>query len=312
MNIIAVIVILLLIGTTFYFYKQSKIQVEYNANIIKNNEKALELHEHLTNLNDALAKENIQLEADNKILHSEHESYQIALAAKTEVAKNAFEQYCETLSKKYDEIEKEYDENTLLCIKAYEQLHQQYLEQKQKESDELEKIHQTRKAAMEALLREEEIKEQLDFYRLKPSEKDINDIAILNSIKTQLNTPRILSMLIWSNFFQKDMTALCNRVLGTSQVSGIYKITNQTNNKCYIGQSVDVGKRWKDHAKCGLGIDTPAGNKLYKAMQTDGIWNFSWELLEACPREELDKEERYFIEIYQSESFGYNSTKGNK
>ena len=31
------------------------------------------------------------------------------------------------------------------------------------------------------------------------------------------------------------------------------------------------GDRWKQHAKCGLGIDTPAANKLYKAMQEDGI-----------------------------------------
>ena len=47
-------------------------------------------------------------------------------------------------------------------------------------------------------------------------------------------------------------------------------------------------------------------------MQEEGIWNFSWELLEECPREQLNEKERYYIELYQSESFGYNSTKGNK
>ena len=119
-------------------------------------------------------------------------------------------------------------------------------------------------------------------------------------------------MLIWSTYFQKDMTALCNRILGTDTVTGIYKITNQENGKCYIGQSVDVSKRWKDHAKCGLGIDTPQGNKLYKDMQEVGIWNFSWELLEQCPREQLNEKEKYYIDLYQSQDFGYNSTKGNK
>ena len=28
---------------------------------------------------------------------------------------------------------------------------------------------------------------------------------------------------------------------------GIYKITNKINNKCYIGQSVNVERRWHEH-----------------------------------------------------------------
>ena len=35
------------------------------------------------------------------------------------------------------------------------------------------------------------------------------------------------------------------------------------------------------------------------------------ELLEKCPREELDKKEKEYIAIYESDKFGYNSTKGN-
>ena len=119
-------------------------------------------------------------------------------------------------------------------------------------------------------------------------------------------------MLIWSTYWQKPMTALCNNVLGTSIVTGIYKITNQETGECYIGQAADVAKRWKDHAKCGLGIDTPAGNKLYKAMQEYGIWNFSWELLEQCERVDLDEKERYYIQLYKSYEFGYNSQRGNQ
>lgn len=47
-------------------------------------------------------------------------------------------------------------------------------------------------------------------------------------------------------------------------------------------------------------------------MRTDGIENFSFELLLECPREELDKQEKYFIELYESNVLGYNSTAGNK
>ena len=79
---------------------------------------------------------------------------------------------------------------------------------------------------------------------------------------------------------------------------------------CYIGQSVDLARRWKDHAKCGLGIDTPQNNKLYQAMIQDGLWNFSFEILEECPTNELNQKERYYIQLYKSYEFGYNSNKG--
>jgi len=50
------------------------------------------------------------------------------------------------------------------------------------------------------------------------------------------------------------MTALCDRVLGKKVICGIYKITNLLTNECYIGQSVNISDRWKQHCKCGLGI----------------------------------------------------------
>jgi group I intron endonuclease len=106
------------------------------------------------------------------------------------------------------------------------------------------------------------------------------------------------------------MTSLCNNILGKSIKVGIYKITNQLNSMVYIGQAVDIATRWKNHAKCGLGIDTPANNKLYKAMIEDGIWNFSWELLEECPKEVLNEKEKYYIGLYDSYAFGYNSNAG--
>ena len=90
------------------------------------------------------------------------------------------------------------------------------------------------------------------------------------------------------------------------------KITNQKTKECYIGQAVDLASRFKDHAKCGLGIDTPPGNKLYKAMQEYGIWNFSWEVLECCSKDQLDEKEKYYIELYQAKDYGYNKTAGNK
>ena len=81
---------------------------------------------------------------------------------------------------------------------------------------------------------------------------------------------------------------------------------------CYIGQAKDIDDRWKEHMKCGLGIDTPVGNKLYQAMKEIGPENFTFELLEACPIEQLDEKEKFYIELYQAKDYGYNSTQGNK
>ena len=77
----------------------------------------------------------------------------------------------------------------------------------------------------------------------------------------------------------KPTTDLCNRVLGSGSVCGIYKITNKQTGDIYIGQSVNVADRWKQHVKCGLGIDASATNKLYNNMQRHGVWNFTFEIL---------------------------------
>jgi group I intron endonuclease len=99
------------------------------------------------------------------------------------------------------------------------------------------------------------------------------------------------------------MTQLCNNVVGPNQKTGIYKITNQLTKMCYIGQAVDISTRFKSHAKCGLGIDAPASNKLYNAMQKDGLENFSFEVLEECIGTQLNEKEKFYIELYQSDKY---------
>jgi len=45
-------------------------------------------------------------------------------------------------------------------------------------------------------------------------------------------------------------------------------------------------------------------------MQEDGLENFSFELLEECSRAELNEKEKWYISLYQSDQFGYNSNSG--
>ena len=87
---------------------------------------------------------------------------------------------------------------------------------------------------------------------------------------------------------------------------GIYLITNKLNNKCYVGQSVDIARRWRQHREAASRGETP----LYKAIQKYGIENFEFSILEECLKEELDCKEIQYIERYNSYFEGYNQTKG--
>ena len=214
---------------------------------------------------------------------------------------NAFTKYVEELNRYYECVEEDFDKS-LENIKKVLEEHQ----------EELEQIKRTYAAAREAQIRDEEIANQADFYSLHLTESEKATIYLIEDLKPRLPEPRVLCMLIWTTFFQKQTTALCNNVLGINTVCGIYKITNKSNGLCYIGQSTDCAKRWKEHVKCGLGIDTPAQNKLYKAMLKDGVTNFTFELLEQCDRQLLNEKERFYINLYQAYEFGYNSTTGNK
>lgn len=89
---------------------------------------------------------------------------------------------------------------------------------------------------------------------------------------------------------------------------GIYKITNQINNKSYIGQSIDIKRRWRDHKSKWVNQDYP----LQKAFKKYGIENFSFEVLEECKIEELNEKEIYYINKFNSYNNGYNATTGGQ
>lgn len=185
-------------------------------------------------------------------------------------------------------------------------------QQKEQIQNELNKLKASLSAGVEARLREQQKKDKINFYKLSINDADLADVKMLENLKTSFHKPVVLSKLIWTQYFQKQMTELCDRVLGKKTVCGIYKITNLLTEQCYIGQSVNISDRWKQHCKCGLGIEASATNVLYNSMQKDGVWNFSFELLEECPRNLLNEKERFWIEMYQSDKFGLNTMKGNK
>lgn len=145
-----------------------------------------------------------------------------------------------------------------------------------------------------------------DFYRLQLSSEDIDEITKLRSVEKYLRSAEPLNKVIWKVYYEKPYNDLVGRVIGATKKMGIYKITNLKNNMCYVGQSVDIAERWKQHIKRGVGADTPTRNKLYPAMLADGVENFTFELLEECPANQLNEREDYWQEVYHARDFGYS------
>ena len=312
MFLIELILILISIILLFVVYNKAKSVHEINTKVDKKNE---EIEKRNKELEQKKASYLNEIDVCQQNLLNIQEAMRSTEMSAEQFYKNiqqSYNNYEYSLEKDYQEKEEEYDILVKELYKSYDNEQDRILDQIKWEQSKLENIRSTRAAAIQAQIKEREIKDQLSFYCLQPTENELDDIKALERVKPNLHQPRILCMLIWSTYFQKPMTALCNNVLGTAVVCGIYKITNQETGECYIGQAVDIAKRWKDHAKCGLGIDTPANNKLYKAIQEYGIWNFSWELLEKCSKEQLNEKEYFYIDLYDSKNYGYNSSSGIK
>src|SRR5690625_5061264 len=84
--------------------------------------------------------------------------------------------------------------------------------------------------------------------------------------------------------------------------SGIYRIENRTNGKCYIGSSNDLARRLKEH-RYELRSGTHGNVYLQRSWDKHGESAFSFVVIAKCPVEDLLSMEQSFID---SESPAYN------
>lgn len=259
------------------------------------------------------------IEQINEKLKRNSETY-IELIEKNE---NSYNNILEQLREKKEELEQLTDSVNLATIN-YSNLDKEYEQKKEELENEcaalaqkqsglesnIKDISQKLAAAKAAQLREKEIEEKEEFYKLTISEQDLADVKRLLELRFSFRNTNLMSKLVWSEYFLKITNQLCTRILKDKTVIGIYKITNLVTKQSYIGQSVDIASRWKQHIKCGLGIDASHTNMLYNSMQKYGVWNFAFELIEQCSKEQLNEREKFYISLYQTDKFGYNMTQG--
>lgn len=90
-------------------------------------------------------------------------------------------------------------------------------------------------------------------------------------------------------------------------VSGVYRILNTKNNKCYIGQSLDIERRLDQHYRA---LNSLSHRHHSEDFQKDwdkyGENAFKAEILELCPESKLEEREKYWIAFYNSGEDGYN------
>ena len=150
---------------------------------------------------------------------------------------------------------------------------------------------------------------ELDFHRITFTAQEHTDIELLLEVEKRLHNKDVLRKLIYKTYVEESMNEMFSR-LGITTEPGIYKIENIKDKRVYIGQSTNVRNRLREQIKSALGISTIANQAVHQAMAEEGLENFTFYLIDDCDRNILNEREKYWIDFYKSNEWGYNRTRG--
>ena len=165
--------------------------------------------------------------------------------------------------------------------------------------------------SIERTLRQYDAEQQAKlFYTIQLPEEYHEDIEfLLTTVAAKIQHPDIISKLVWQEYVKPNLDDTFKRIEIKSE-PGIYKLTSLQNGKCYIGKSTDVKKRIADHFKSTIGIKSIADQAVHHAILKEGFWNWQIEVITYCDKEKLSELEKYYIEFFKGQEFGYNKTGG--
>lgn len=334
MIIIAIVIILSCLLALLYWYlsREAKRRLQELKDSIESKENEIkELNEQYENLSanrdkvyaDLREQQSKSFSLENKInnLTGSYEILSNGVKEKEEAINSLNELYKNQLKARKENIEEEAEvfkkqtyDNMLKevedCRISIEEKKKKIQEEYEAEKENFERILKEYKDKQDSIIKlnkeREELKENSKFYQLHITEDDLSDIKALNSIRHLLRNPEVLNKLIYKAYYEKPYTDLAGRVIGQKTITGIYKLTNTLNEKVYIGQAVDIKERWRQHLKRAVGAEPMTTNKLYPAMQEDGPYNFTWQVVEECTKDQLTEREKYWINYYEGQGYGYN------
>ena len=298
--ILSGLVILALIGYVLYL-RNNRLQV-----VLINKERQEEnkrIEQDIALKQRELAKVKEDIVSHNEIVNSLNDTA-------NKLRESAEQRAEESAKAQFEKKSKELDET----YQAKEKYHlaelQQITNQISHQQDKLHELEAKQLSYIQAQQRQEAIAADQDYYRLAIDEIDISDIELLRELQKRFFKKEAIDKLIWETYYKPSYDTLMARLFSkTAKVCGIYKITDLTTGQAYIGQSVDIKERFRQHIKSSLAYG-PATNKLYQTMQKSGQYNFIFEVLEEVPRASLNERETYWIDFYKTKDYGLNSTRG--
>ena len=294
-----------------------------NQKIASENEKLNQKYINLTASIASAETEVSALEKQKKSLNQDIENINSQAASAAEaIYENSYNLMQEKLSQsaelagqKYQQAEQEYQKEYLSTLAETSQEFSDQITNYQLQINEYENVivdlQDKINAAIEAEKRKILDDDKKQYYQIIIPEEDKEDIQLLKEVIKKLNKdPEPVNKIIWELYYKKPTLDLLGRITptGTNHI-GIYKITNLKTNKCYIGQSLNLRNRIRDHIKAGLGISS-SNNRFYSEMKNKGPESFSYEILEECDKNKLNERERFWIDFYSSQNWGYNVMKG--
>ena len=93
---------------------------------------------------------------------------------------------------------------------------------------------------------------------------------------------------------------------------GIYYIKNTINNKYYVGQSINIHKRWREERRALNGEVDAWNTHLQNAWKKYGANNFEFRIIEECDQVLLNEREIFWIKQLHAFTNGYNLTSGGR
>ena len=277
-----------------HLIKENRIQLETEVKRLKEENNKL-----LLKKNSTVEQINTLKSSMSAIEKQAQEAADLFYTSKMEVAQ-------ENLARSLEAEAQKYQDNVAAFEVQYQETVAGLMEQYKALEGNVAVMRATNDAAVAAAKRAVEMKNQQDYYRIQLSAADLHEIELLREVEPYLRDKEPLNKVIWKCYYEKPTTDMIGRVVGSGVHTGIYKLTEITTGKCYVGQAASIADRWKQHIKRGVGAETPTRNKLYPAMIAAGPENFTFEIVEECDRTLLDEREDFWQDYFKAKEFGYS------
>ena len=233
--------------------------------------------------------------ATERLLAAEHERARAELGRVKEIEELKLKQEMEA---KRRDMQSFFDKENATLQHNFEATKEVLDEELSAVRSQLDEFQAKRMAVNEAIRREKEIQEKENFYSIDIPKADQEDIRVLQDMDLKLHNRDVIPKLIWELFVRRPCQEMIKRVTNGKKVSGIYKITYKKTGEAYVGKTTDILTRWTNHCKTAIGLEGAARATLHNRLAKDGLWNYTWEILEEVDKDHLSSREAFYIDLY--------------